>query len=388
MKDKLLNFLLIFLLIYVILSIFDDSNKKQLEQNASIKIETSKSYTIPASVKIKISNSTANDFSFHTCKDLTIKKNSTNISLDKCEDIIIKPWKDHFIDYTKSYDKFYELWQYFINLKSWTTDIISQFEIEAPWFFSKFFTFFFYAPIYNLMAFLLEITSYSLWWAIIIVTIIIRIILLVPQHKMMVSQKKMQAIQPKIKEIQDKHKWNHQMLGMELMKLYKDEKVNPMWSCGLLLIQMPILMVIYFVILWIMDYSNAYYLYSFIWDYKIDNISADFYWVDLLWIWGLNWLILAIIVWILQYLQVKFSLSYTKKDENKTWIVLEKKKDAKDYNSFMPDPEFLNKFMLYWMPLMIAFVTYTFYAWLGIYWWVWTIFMIFQQLFVNKILKK
>jgi YidC/Oxa1 family membrane protein insertase len=62
------------------------------------------------------------------------------------------------------------------------------------------------------MAFLLEITNYSLGWAIIIVTIIIRLILLYPQHKMMVSQAKMQKIQPKIKEIQDKHKGNHQML--------------------------------------------------------------------------------------------------------------------------------------------------------------------------------
>jgi len=56
------------------------------------------------------------------------------------------------------------------------------------------------------MAFLLEITNYSLGWAIIIITIIIRIILLYPQHKMMVSQAKMQKIQPKIKEIQNKHK--------------------------------------------------------------------------------------------------------------------------------------------------------------------------------------
>jgi len=33
--------------------------------------------------------------------------------------------------------------------------------------------------------------------------------------------------------------------------------------------------------------------------------------------------------------------------------VLEKKKDAKDYNSFMPDPDLLNKFMLYGLPVMI-----------------------------------
>jgi YidC/Oxa1 family membrane protein insertase len=56
------------------------------------------------------------------------------------------------------------------------------------------------------MAFLLEITSYSLGWSIIIITIILRLILLYPQHKMMVSQKKLQLIQPKIKDLQEKYK--------------------------------------------------------------------------------------------------------------------------------------------------------------------------------------
>jgi YidC/Oxa1 family membrane protein insertase len=56
------------------------------------------------------------------------------------------------------------------------------------------------------MAFLLEITNYSLGWSIIIITIIIRLILLFPQHKMMLSQKKLQLLQPKIKEIQEKYK--------------------------------------------------------------------------------------------------------------------------------------------------------------------------------------
>lgn len=68
-------------------------------------------------------------------------------------------------------------------------------------------------------------------WAIIAITVIIRIILLFPQHKMMVSQRKMQAIQPKIKALQEKHKGNQQQVGLELMKLYKEEGVNPLGSC-------------------------------------------------------------------------------------------------------------------------------------------------------------
>jgi membrane protein insertase Oxa1/YidC/SpoIIIJ len=66
------------------------------------------------------------------------------------------------------------------------------------------------------------------------------------------------------------------------MELYKTEKVNPMGSCGFLLIQMPILLVIYNVILHIEDKSNAYYLYNFLSDFNLSSISYSFYRFDLL----------------------------------------------------------------------------------------------------------
>lgn len=200
----------------------------------------------------------------------------------------------------------------------------------------------------------------------------------------------MQAIQPKIKEIQKKHKWNNQMLGVELMKLYKEEKVNPMWSCLLLLIQMPILIVIYHIIISIQDLSNSYYLYGFIQDFDILAINYDFYGIDLLWVWGTTGIVLALIVWAVQFIQIKLSIMRTTKEQekNKKWVVLEKKKWESDYtNPMMPDPEMMNKFMLWGMPLMVAIFTYTFFAWVGIYWWVSTIFMIFQQMIVNKIVE-
>jgi membrane protein insertase Oxa1/YidC/SpoIIIJ len=178
------------------------------------------------------------------------------------------------------------------------------------------------------------------------------------------------------------------MLWMEMLKLYKEEKINPFSSFWLLFLQMPILIVIYHVILSIQSYSNMYYLYWFIWDYSVSLINNTFFWFNLLWVWWVNWIILAVTVWALQFVQIKLSLSYNKQNNSKTWIVLEKKKDAKDYESFMQDPEMLNKFMLYWLPVMIWFATYSFFAWVWIYWWIWTAFMIVQQLFVNKIFKK
>ncbi len=54
----------------------------------------------------------------------------------------------------------------------------------------------------------------------------------------------------------------------------------------------------------------------------------------------------------------------------------------------MPDPEMMNKFMLYGMPAMVAVFTFTLFAGVGLYWGMSTIFAIFQQLFVNKTVKK
>lgn len=386
MKDKIFNLILVLLLVLLTLNLFMSKEKKPELENV-ISLKTQDSYTVPAGVKVEVSNKTANDFSFHTCQNFQIKKDSKIITPELCEDVILKSGEKYIVDFSNEFSKFNDTGKYFAHLKKNDIDIVYQFEIEHRGFFWKFFIFFFYAPVYNLMAFLLEITNYSLWWAIILITIIIRVILLYPQHKMMISQARMQKIQPKIKEIQEKYKGNNQMLGVELMKLYKEEKVNPMGSCGLLLIQMPILIVIYNVIVGIQNSSNTYYLYSFLNDYNMGSISSNFYWVDLFGIWGLNGVILALIVWALQYIQVKLSLHFNQKNKP-TWVVLEKKKEANDYSSFMPDPDLLNKFMLYGMPIMIAFVTFTFFAWVGLYWWVGTLFMIFQQLFVNKILKK
>lgn len=389
MKDKIINFLLIFLLVFLTMNLFFGPEDQKKEQTG-IKISHENSYSIPANVSLNVENYSSSEIIFDTCRDLKIKKDDKEIFPPNCGEVSLKTGEIQKVDYALEHAQFEDTGKYLVFLSGTgvTTEVISQFEIEHKGFFSKVFTFFFYAPVYNLMAGLLEITAYSLGWAIICITIIIRILLLYPQHKMMVSQRKLQLIQPKIKEIQEKHKGNPQVLWVELMNLYKQEKVNPLGSCGMLLIQMPILIVIYQVIISIQDHANMYYLYDFVGKYDVALINNSFYGVDLLGIWGVSWLVLALIVGILQFIQVKLSLSYTAKDQKKAGIVLEKKKDAKDYQNFMPDPDMLNKFMLYGLPIMIAIFTYTFFAWVGLYWWIGTLFMIVQQYIVNKIIKK
>lgn len=81
--------------------------------------------------------------------------------------------------------------------------------------------------------------------AIILLTIFIRLLLYPLMQKQMVSMREMQKIQPLMKEVQEKYKNDKERLNKELMALYKEHKVNPMSGCLPLLIQMPILILLF-----------------------------------------------------------------------------------------------------------------------------------------------
>jgi len=385
---KIIDILMIVWLTILIVNLFSNTNKNNL--NDEIIFKTSKnSYTTPASVWLSIKNDTKENIKLNTCDNIKINYAWDNLTFDNnfCKDIEIKSSNEETINYSWEYEKFFGTWNYIFKINFQEKEHLAQFEINNPWTFRKIFTSMFYAPIYNLMIFLIGLFWWTLGWSIITLTIIIRLFLLYPQHKMMVSQNKLQAIQPKIKEIQEKYKWQQQVLWVKLMELYKKEKVNPMWSCGFLLIQMPILLVLYRVILSIKDVSNWYYLYPVLWDFNLNSVLFDFYWLDLLASGGFAWLILALSVWIIQFIQIKLSFK-NKQVKNTKWVVLEKKKDKNDYSQIMPDTETINKFMQWWMPIMVTFFTFNLFAWVWIYWWISTLIMLFQQLIVNKKIQK
>ena len=101
--------------------------------------------------------------------------------------------------------------------------------------------------------FLLEalvfINKYTLnyGFAIIVLTIIIKIVLYPLQHKSIVSMKKMQKVQPKMETIKNKYKKartdpeQRQKMNVEMMQLYQKEGINPMSGCIPILLQLPIL---------------------------------------------------------------------------------------------------------------------------------------------------
>jgi YidC/Oxa1 family membrane protein insertase len=98
-----------------------------------------------------------------------------------------------------------------------------------------------------LLAWLYDLTG-NFGIAIIILTIVFRIVLLPLGIKQIKSMQAMQALQPKIKEIQKKYKGNKQKIQEQTMKMYQEYGVNPLGGCLPLLLQFPILIAMYSVI--------------------------------------------------------------------------------------------------------------------------------------------
>lgn len=387
---RFLDILLVFSLSLLIFAMFfNKDNKKTPENVLEISFEK-KSYTIPASVKVVVQNYTSSGVILDSCKDIAIFKSWERMTFDDdlCKEYEILPEKALAIDYSEDYELFDKVWRYTLEVNIDEKKYIDQFELKNKWIIKKTFVWLIYKPIYNIVVWLIQLFNGSFWWAIVGIAIILKIVLLYPQQKMMVSQRKIQDIQPKIKKIQEQYKDDQQKMGQELMALYWKEKVSPFGSCWFLLIQFPILIVVYNIIRSIQTPANEYYLYSFFNNFSISDINFDFLWLDLLAVWWIQWIILAISVAAIQFLQVKISFAWREKLENKKEIVLEKKENETDYSKMMPDMDMMNKFMMYGMPIMVWIFTYSWFAAIGLYWWLSTFFTIIQNLFVNKKMKK
>ncbi|MGB3977230.1 MAG: membrane protein insertase YidC [bacterium] len=98
-------------------------------------------------------------------------------------------------------------------------------------------------------------------FGIILITLIVKLLLFPLSHKQMQSMKKMQAIQPQMKAIQEKYRKDPQKQQQELSQLYKKHGVNPMGGCLPLLIQFPVFIALYQVLMNLVEMRGA----SFFW---------------------------------------------------------------------------------------------------------------------------
>lgn len=109
--------------------------------------------------------------------------------------------------------------------------------------------------------------------AIILLTVIIRGLLFPIANKQFASMASMKAVQPKMKALQERYKDDKQKLQQEMMKLYKDEGVNPLAGCLPLLIQIPIFFALYKALILAIEMRHKPFL-----EFWIQDLSAPDPW--------------------------------------------------------------------------------------------------------------
>ena len=94
----------------------------------------------------------------------------------------------------------------------------------------------------SLIVFLHDDVGLAWGWAIVGLTVIVRLAILPLTIKSIKGMNAMRALQPQVKEIQEKYKGDRQRMNEEMMRFYKENKVNPFASCLPLLLQLPVFM--------------------------------------------------------------------------------------------------------------------------------------------------
>jgi YidC/Oxa1 family membrane protein insertase len=97
-------------------------------------------------------------------------------------------------------------------------------------------------------------------WAIIVLTLLVKIALMWFSNKSYVSMAKMRALAPKMQALKEKHGDDRMAMSQAMMQLYRDEKVNPMAGCLPILIQMPIFLALYWMIVESIELRHAPWL--------------------------------------------------------------------------------------------------------------------------------
>lgn len=385
--------LIIIYVIFLVLFFWQNASKKAAPAPLPVRIVASaKSYTLPTTPVVSLINETDKDIVLDTCRDIEVIANGvqkTTLPEAFCRTVtaaaksatpLFGASKEDILQFQESFANIPE-----VSLRFSYTQPETENRSEATLtighagIFRLFFRTFFYNPVYNLFAALVLIfPGYSLGWAIITITLIIRLALLIPQQKMLVSQRRMQVIQPKIKAIQEEHKGDQATIGMKMMELYKKEGVNPLGSCLPIFIQIPILIVLYQVILNISNPANLAHLYHIGWleDFRNITINSHFFGLELAKSGGIVGIVLGVLTGGLQFGQMWLSQKKIKANQP------EKEEKPKDPN--MPDMQQMQKMMIYIFPAMAAIFAFQFPAGVGLYWLVGTLFMIVQQAVANR----
>jgi YidC/Oxa1 family membrane protein insertase len=193
---------------------------------------------------------------------------------------------------------------------------------------------------------------YSYALALLLITLVFKLITTPLSHKQYQSMKEMQKLQPLIKQLQEKYKDNQQELGKKTMDLYKEHGVNPLSGCLPLLVQMPILIGLY-------KYVISPYLFEF--------AKGDFLWIGS----ALTHRFPAIVAPNLSMPDIPLVIIYT------ISMIISQKMSIVD-----PTQAEQQKIMMWTMPLMFAFFFRSLPSAFMLYWLMFNIISTVQQYYI------
>jgi YidC/Oxa1 family membrane protein insertase len=223
-----------------------------------------------------------------------------------------------------------------------------------------------YEPLLNALALLVSvIPGGDVGIAVIVLTIVVKLILLPLSHRSIESQAEMSMLQPELNKIKQSGASKEDQ-AKQTFELYKKHKVNPFSGCLLILIQIPIIFALYYVFYKGIGFQNGY-LYSFI---KVpDNVNMIFLGIiDI----TKKSMVLAVLAGVSQYLQAHFTPKPAVSDS---------KADGSFSESFAKS---MHLQMKYVFPFVVGFIAWTISGAVALYWITSNLFMVGQQLYVKK----
>jgi len=226
-----------------------------------------------------------------------------------------------------------------------------------------------YQPLFNLFVGLYNfLPGHDVGLVIIVVTVLLRLVVYPLTSSSIKAQRSLQELQPKLEALKKQYANEQQKLAQATMELYRNNKVNPFASCLPLLIQLPILIALYWVMRDGLASTNlSGSLYPFVSNPGVINpISFGFFNLS-----KPN-VILAILAGVAQFLQAKTM--------NRQVPPKEAGAGGKDENMMV----IMNKQMLYMMPIMTVLIGFSLPAGLTLYWFWSTLLMALQQYYLSK----
>ncbi len=243
--------------------------------------------------------------------------------------------------------------------------------------FSNLYHTFVFNPLYNGLIFLMDVFPWmDAGIAVIVFTIIIRLILFPLSKKAIVTQVRMKELEPELQKIKTTYKDDRQAQALKTMALYKEKKVSPFSSILVLLIQLPIIFALYSIFINSgLPKINEALLYPF-----VSSPIVDMNFLGLLDI-GEKSILMAIIAAIAQYLQLHYSLAS-----------MGAKNPIARSNSKEPNPmdmaQSMTRNMKYVFPVVVFLISYNISSVVALYWTISSLFTLAQELVVRSHLKK